>query len=174
MPVRKMTAKQWHKTLCHLTLINRQSGFFVNNINLRQILPSDSKPVFKIETDSYRFPWSESDILCEIQNNFSKNFLLENKNQIVGYIFSHIVVDQIQINNVCIDKNYRGNGYAKLLLNSVFNNVKKTGVKHAFLEVRETNIVAFKLYCSIGFKKDCIRKKYYSDGDNAILMSKVL
>ena len=40
------------------------------------------------------------------------------------------------------------------------------------LEVRETNLGARRFYERQGFKSVAIRKNYYSNGDNAILMVK--
>ena len=39
-----------------------------------------------------------------------------------------------------------------------------------FLEVKENNKTAIKLYQKFGFKTESIREKYYSDGQNALVM----
>ena len=45
-------------------------------------------------------------------------------------------------------------------------------VVSAMLEVREGNIAARTLYESLGFVPEFVRKGYYSDGENAVLMKK--
>ena len=42
------------------------------------------------------------------------------------------------------------------------------------LEVRESNISAIKLYKKFGFEVCGLRKKYYNNTENAILMKKAL
>ena len=46
-------------------------------------------------------------------------------------------------------------------------------VAYARLEVREGNFAARGLYESLGFVPEFIRKGYYSDGENAVLMKKI-
>ena len=44
----------------------------------------------------------------------------------------------------------------------------------AFLEVRASNAAACRLYSKMGFEEVGIRKGYYSDGEDALLMEKRL
>ena len=50
----------------------------------------------------------------------------------------------------------------------IFNNF----LKHAnvFLEVKRTNFPAINLYLGFGFEEIDIRKKYYIDGEDALVM----
>ena len=50
--------------------------------------------------------------------------------------------------------------------------IKEKGVGKVFLEVRKSNSVAIKLYGDLGFNLVSERKKYYSDGENALVMLK--
>ena len=61
----------------------------------------------------------------------------------------------------------RGNGVGKALVSAFVSEVKSRGVKKIFLEVRESNASAIKLYRSAGFTFLSVRKKYYADGENA-------
>lgn len=144
---------------------------FMDKISIREISKSDLETIFNIEKHSYSNPWTFNDLEKEIQNCFSKNYLIKRSKNIIGYVFTHIVIDQMQINNFCISEKYRRYGYAKYFLNNILAYIKSVDIKYVYLDVRESNIAAFKLYSSSGFKIDCIRKKYYSDGENAILMS---
>ena len=118
-----------------------------------------------------------------INNNFSKLYDLNTiindaNNEIYGYYdnnnlvgFIHIIkaVDSIDVINIVVDEKYRRKGIASKLLSSIFN--KYDNDYSYFLEVRESNKAATKLYNKNGFKIINIRKKYYDDED-AIVMKR--
>ena len=63
----------------------------------------------------------------------------------------------------------RGNGYGKKLVEAIQKEAKAQGIQNLFLEVRVSNAIAIALYEKCGFKKINIRKKYYSDGEDALI-----
>ncbi|MFM8233807.1 MAG: GNAT family N-acetyltransferase [Holophagaceae bacterium] len=61
----------------------------------------------------------------------------------------------------------------QLLIDSEYY-LKEQGVQHVFLEVRESNTAALKLYQRLGWSFYRQRISYYSDGENAHLYEKRL
>ena len=57
-----------------------------------------------------------------------------------------------------------------MFLNKIINKYLKEA--DVFLEVKRTNFPAINLYLSFGFEEINIRKKYYSDGEDALEMVK--
>ena len=53
-------------------------------------------------------------------------------------------------------------------LDDLIENLKSKGVTSLFLEVRESNVSAIKLYEKLGFIKLSVRKNYYEGVENAI------
>ena len=82
--------------------------------------------------------------------------------------------DDADIEGVVTASAYRNKGVAKLLLTATQEKLKAEGKERVLLEVRENNIPAVSLYQGAGFKKISVRKKYYQDGENALVMEKVL
>ncbi len=84
-------------------------------------------------------------------------FLLYVDNQVAGgsvcfTSFSTFSVKTIlNIHDLCILKQYRGNGYGTELMKSIIINAKELDCSKVTLEVREDNCVAKKLYSSLGF-----------------------
>ena len=60
------------------------------------------------------------------------------------------------------------------MLTLVENELKKSGVKKIFLEVSTNNFPALNLYKNNGFVQISVRKNYYEDGSDAILMEKLI
>ncbi|CAM3113083.1 GNAT family N-acetyltransferase [Streptobacillus ratti] len=86
--------------------------------------------------------------------------------ELVGYMIILDSFDCYELFEIAIKKEFRNKGYAQKLLQNISYD------KDVFLEVSEKNISAIKLYEKIGFKKISVRKKYYLDGSNALIMKK--
>lgn len=128
----------------------------------------DAKEIAKIDSeifvDSLGIDFIESDLKF---NPFANYFVYEKDNIIIGYIIAWIS-DNTSILNFGVLKEYRGQGIGKTL----FEEVKKISEGVITLEVRTSNVNAINFYEKRGFKKYAIRKNYYSNGEDAILMIK--
>ena len=78
--------------------------------------------------------------------------------------------DQSHIINMAIDLPYQHKGYGKFLLKNTLE--KDSNDTNVFLEVKEANLPAIKLYADLGFEEIYKKDRYYSDGSNAIFMLK--
>ena len=104
--------------------------------------------------------------------DFSLNsyyLLIDNEGKVKGYISLYQVLDEVNILYIYVDKELRGKGYGKALFNEALKGITIKNYK-VFLEVRVSNTIALNLYTKLGFKEYAIRKAYYSDGEDAILM----
>ena len=102
------------------------------------------------------------------QTNFygkHKIIVAKNIDEIAGFL---IYSDnfEVEILRICISIKYRRRGIAKNLLQLLPKN------QQILLEVRQNNISAIKLYQQFGFQQIAIRKKYYQNNENAIVMAK--
>jgi ribosomal-protein-alanine N-acetyltransferase len=94
--------------------------------------------------------------------------------QILGYLFTRKYIDFVEIERIGVLSNKRRNHVGEELIKKLEGIVTLEGIKKITLEVREDNHSAISLYKKLGFNKDSIRKDYYQDKENAILMSKIL
>lgn len=97
-------------------------------------------------------------------------FLLRFNEMNAGFLFFQLAASEIEILDIGILTNCRGQGGASRLLAELINYAKKNNVQEIHLEVRSQNAAALNLYCQNGFLKTGLRKGYYSDGDDAVLM----
>ncbi|MCX7120615.1 MAG: ribosomal protein S18-alanine N-acetyltransferase [Gammaproteobacteria bacterium] len=105
-------------------------------------------------------------------NNHYFNWIISNNNKPAGFITIKNNHDHWEIMQIVIDKNYQKQGLATQLLEYVINKAQNEHVEKIELEVRRFNLAAIKLYRKCGFHEVGVRKKYYKDGDDAILMNK--
>lgn len=119
--------------------------------------------------------WTRELFFEEMRNPFSYNFVLCFPSyKIIGFINFWIVPDGIELNNIIVRNEYRGRGYGALLMDFLIKCADFLKSEKIFLEVKEDNLIAQNLYKKYGFKELYIRKKYYSDNKDAIIMVKEL
>ncbi len=75
--------------------------------------------------------------------------------------------------NIAVKPGYRRKGIGGMLLESLEEELGKLGARMFYLEVRQGNTGAIAFYEKKGYKNVGIIKKYYLDGCDAIVMSKV-
>ena len=96
------------------------------------------------------------------------------ENEIIGYIGLWFLGDQCQITTIATDQKYQGQGYASQLMEYTLEKSEALHYQNVNLEVRVSNVKAIALYEKFGFKNVAIRKRYYSNGEDAYLMIKEL
>lgn len=113
--------------------------------------------------------WNIENLKTDLLSDNSVWFSAKIENKIVGFVGIKVVLDEADIMNIAIHKNYRQQGFASSLLSEVINYCKNNGINKINLEVNENNIPAINLYKKLNFRIDGIRKKYYGNND-AIIM----
>lgn len=118
--------------------------------------------------------WTFSMLKQELENlqNLNSNyFVAKCQNKIVGFVGILTIIDEVNIMNIVVRKTHRKLGIGSSLLEFIINFAKTRNVSSITLEVNENNLAAICLYEKYGFQKVGLRKKYYHNIDNAILMT---
>ena len=120
----------------------------------------------------------ESDVDNEKVINLRKNNNTEKK--ILGYIVFYGTIENTDIFEIAIKKEYQGQSFGEKLLKESVEDIVKKNINRNFsknkfmLEVNEKNVKALKLYEKIGFERISIRKNYYGKNENAMVMMKII
>ena len=140
-------------------------------MNIRTADLDDLNEIYSIEKKVFNDYWSLDLIKSEIiEKKYSRVTVIELKKKIIGYIFQRKIYDENHIINLAIDIPYQHRGYGKFLLMKILE--KDDNDTNVFLEVKEANLPAVKLYIDLGFEEVDRKERYYSDGSNAIFMLK--
>ena len=124
-----------------------------------------------IERLSYPLPWSEQHFRDELSSQVALPLVaLDAAGIVLGYICAMQVLDEGHILNVAVAPEARGKGIGKLLVERVLADCRAAGAAFVSLEVRVSNHSAIELYRRIGFVECGRRKKYYENGEDAIMM----
>lgn len=118
----------------------------------------------------------------ELYDNFDKIYdisaYLENDKYLIyvydsdgikAFLIAYENVDDCELLCIVVTNKYRGLKIGSKLLNHLIINTNK----NIILEVSQNNEKAKKLYEDFNFRDMAIRKKYYQDGSDAIIMKLV-
>lgn len=132
---------------------------------------SDLEKISNLLTTDFDDFWTASILKSELENEASTYIVAKLNSEIVGFAGIWDGIDQMHITNIVVKKDFRRKGIANLLLNELINITKALNKSELTLEVKESNIAAQKLYLKNGFKNLGLRKNYYSNSENAIIMT---
>jgi len=140
---------------------------------IRLMQAADVEAVAKIERLVQSHPWT----LKQFEDAVTayQSTVIEIKGQVVGFCILQPVLDEANLLLMAIDPAQQGKGLGYQLLEASVAMLKNNPVQ-IFLEVRESNQAAIKLYEKSGFHQIDLRKNYYpnSNGsrEHAIIMVK--
>ena len=90
--------------------------------------------------------------------------------QLIGYAGGWVVDGQVQILKIGVDPAMRRRGIARGLLARVASDARDLGASRCSLEVRASNTGAQAFYEVLDFHSLGVRPRYYSDGEDAVIM----
>ncbi|MBP3868776.1 MAG: ribosomal protein S18-alanine N-acetyltransferase [Solobacterium sp.] len=139
---------------------------------MRKMTDADLPQVLALENELFpASPWNEAEYRYELHENpFSNLYVVEEKGAVVGYIDYWFLYEKAQIANIGVAKHAQHRGIAQMMLKECVRKANEAGCETLSLEVRYNNLPAIRLYRNFGFIDAAMRRNYYENGDDAILM----
>lgn len=135
---------------------------------------TDLLTVYRIEQECFPQPWPYAAFEHHLE---AEAFLLARQTgTIVGYVVGDLV-DGFpgpvgHVKDLAVHPEYRRRGIARRLLARALVDLDDAGAVRAELEVRRSNDAARALYDEFGFERRGLRSGYYTDGEDAIVMTR--
>ena len=140
---------------------------------VREMLVEDLEQVMEIEQDLFSVPWTREGFFTFLTRENALFLVVEEKGKILGYCGLLMVLDEGDITNVAVKRDWQREGIGNFMMESLIRLAADLGVTTIHLEVRDGNERAIRLYERVGFVRDGIRKKYYTDPtEDAVLMTR--
>ena len=139
-------------------------------ITFRDMTTDDVEAVEKIERESFNLPWTLMDFFYEVWRNDSMAIVAEVDGKIIAYTCVWISFEDADVADIAVAKKFRGQGIGTQLFAEIIRRAKLRGLTAITLEVRVSNVAAIKLYEKFGLKSVGVRKGYYEDGEDALIM----
>jgi ribosomal-protein-alanine N-acetyltransferase len=89
-------------------------------------------------------------------------------------IMARIAADEAEILTLAVAPSARRRGLGAALLQEAAARARQAGAKNLFLEVAATNDAARALYTAAGFTQVGLRRRYYEDGTDALVLARAL
>lgn len=140
---------------------------------IRPMTSEDALQVSELEQKYFSEPWSRQAFLDALAQTSYTYMVAEEMSEVIGYCGMYRVLDEGNITQVAVREDRRRSGVAQQLMQELVNCGVKLGVTAYTLEVRVSNDGAIRLYETCGFKKESIRKDFYtSPKEDAYIMWK--
>jgi len=130
--------------------------------------------VLRVEHSAYAHPWSRGNFVDSLKSGYQAQLLLAD-DTLLGYFVAMKGVDEVHLLNITVAPDWQGQGWGRVMLDALSLWSRGQGAEWLWLEVRQSNHRAERIYESQGFRRVGERKNYYpaADGqrEDAIVMS---
>lgn len=140
-------------------------------LTIQRLQKEDIEQVVYLEKCVFTQPWKK-DAIEKMSEDRNAIFLVAKINdEVVGNCALRMILGEGEITNVSVKEDFRRQGIARKMISRLLSEGKKEGIQAFSLEVRVKNLAAISLYESFTFKKEGLRKKFYTDPtDDAWIM----
>lgn len=141
------------------------------------MVPEDLDEIMPLERESFTDPWTRRMYLSDLAENPLATYRVIRSGNgtdfppILGWGGFWLLVDEAHIATVASHPQYRRCGVGEWLMVALLDKAQERGARVATLEVRVSNMAAQKLYDKLGFDVVGMRRKYYRDGEDGLIMT---
>lgn len=146
--------------------VNQQSSIAA----VRPAVAEDLPALLDIENASFSNPWTANSLTEALQEARTIVLAATVAGRVCGYGVAWTVLDEGDLTRLAIDPAARRLGLGTLLTQALLQACQACGAHRVFLEVRVGNEQARRLYDRQGFKQVGLRRNYYGDGEDAVVM----
>lgn len=144
----------------------------MDNVQIFKMTLSDLEEIKDILFSDFDDFWNINVFKNELLNPNSQYIVAKINNKVVGYAGLWKAVDDMHITNIVTAKNFRRQNIGSILLSELIEiAMADKDIDSITLEVNSNNVAAQKLYEKFNFKIVGLRKKYYNNVDDAIIMT---
>lgn len=132
----------------------------MNGLRFRPMVEDDIDAVLKVEFAAFSHPWTRGIFLDCIRSGY-ECWLMCLGDQQVGHGVLTAAAGESHVLNLTVKPENQGCGLGRKLLAHLIEQARLRGAEVTFLEVRESNESANRLYESFGFNEVGRRRNYY-------------
>jgi [ribosomal protein S18]-alanine N-acetyltransferase len=133
-----------------------------DTVTLEAAVESDLDAIAELERASFADPWSRKSFEAVLDEPAAMLVVARVSTiPLAGYVVAWFAADEGQIANLAVREPTRRRGIGSMLLAGALLEGQRRGASNIYLEVRESNEAARRLYASRGFEEVGRRKRYY-------------
>ena len=133
-------------------------------VQLRAMTEQDAEGVFNVEKQISVEPWSATLFRDCVSVGYSC-WVYEDKNEIIGFGLLSCAAGEAHILNLGVVPVRQGEGLGKRMMRHLLKVTRDLDANILYLEVRESNEIAKRMYKNLSFMEVGIREAYYPTED---------
>ncbi|NRA84388.1 MAG: ribosomal protein S18-alanine N-acetyltransferase [Gammaproteobacteria bacterium] len=129
-------------------------------------------PIYQVEISAQSHPMSNKVMLSCLGKRYF-NSAIYCDGQLAGFYIGEFVLDESSLIEICIAPAFQGKGLGRQLMQHYIEHAQQKGAMSCWLEVRESNTAARKLYQALDYNEVDCRVNYYPTAtghEDAIIM----
>jgi tRNA threonylcarbamoyl adenosine modification protein YeaZ/ribosomal-protein-alanine acetyltransferase len=144
----------------------------LGEVMLRSAGALDVAALAQLHRASFVSGWSEGEFTDMLAVSGTQAMLLDVAGQPAGFLLLRAIGGEAEILSLGVAPAKRRRGLARKLVSGLENLARDHDITKVFLEVSSANTAGRALYERHGFAETGLRKAYYSDGTDAVLMAR--
>jgi ribosomal-protein-alanine N-acetyltransferase len=121
----------------------------------------DLEAIADIESLSGLSRWGTENYKAELEKDENLFYVARSEERIVGFVFSRLIIPEVEIFNIAILPKFRKQGIGRKLFETILELAIDRDCQECWLEVRESNLEARRFYEKLNFQNVGRRKNYY-------------
>lgn len=142
-----------------MTDASKNTGVAGDSLTFRRMAEEDLDAVLKIEFAAFTHPWTRG-IFLDALKSYEIWLMFEGAQQ-VGHGVINVIIDEAHLLNITVKPESQGRGLGLRLLERLMSRAYELNGRECFLELRASNLSAYRLYESFGFNEIGRRRDYY-------------
>jgi ribosomal-protein-alanine N-acetyltransferase len=145
----------------------------MRQVALRPATPADLESLEALESACFDPPWSARDLRQALATERGDVSIASGPDGgALGYSLFLRLGEEAELLRLAVLPAERGRGIGSRLLAEALDRLALSGIRRFWLEVRPSNLTARRLYERHGFRLEGTRRRYYSDGEDALLYAR--
>jgi ribosomal-protein-alanine N-acetyltransferase len=121
----------------------------------------DLDAVMAIEVTAYSFPWTRGNFIDSLAAGYLAWLRHDGADQLVGYCVALPGFEETHLLNLTVAPAHQRRGHGRAMLDELADWARRRGDTALWLEVRQSNDGARRLYAEAGFAEVGLRRDYY-------------
>jgi len=144
----------------------------IEAFHLRPPQPGDVHALVAAEAACFSDPWPGQFFVSELfaPGRFHR-LLVASDGRLVAYLFAAWQYLDLHVLKVATVEPYRRQGLGRRMMALAEHHAREMGGESVTLEVRESNEAAIAMYLALGYTEVGRRRRYYADGEDALVMT---
>ncbi len=155
----------------------RAGGKPAGGVRIRELEWTDLETLAGLEQELFDDDaWSVESWWHELAGRPRRDYVVavDEGDQILGYAGLDHAGESGDVMTIAVARAAQGRGLGHHLLSELVRRAEVSGIRSLLLEVRADNAAARKLYERNGFEEISVRRRYYRDGTDALVMRRLI